>query len=156
MAHIANNGQNVLAATYPEMFQAGSVYAGVPAGCFYTGTVNGWNSTCSGGEVVQTPEAWAAVAHKMYPNYTGEYPRMAIYHGDNDQVLFPPNYEETIKQWAGVFGYDTDPDETLPDTPASPFTKQVFGPNLVGALGAGVSHDLPRFETEDLVWFGLV
>ncbi|TQS33556.1 hypothetical protein Golomagni_06095, partial [Golovinomyces magnicellulatus] len=29
---------NVMCATYPDMFQAGSVYSGVPAGCFYTGT----------------------------------------------------------------------------------------------------------------------
>lgn len=153
---IANSEQNVLAATYPDVFKAGSVYAGVPAGCFYTGTVNGWNSECSGGQVVQTPEEWAAEVRGMYPNYTGEYPRMAIYHGSNDEVLAPQNFEETIKQWAGVFGYNTEPDETVPNDPASPFTKTVYGEKLVGALGDGISHDLPRFETRDLEWFGLV
>lgn len=153
---ISNTKQNVLAATYPEEFQAGAVHAGVAAGCFYTGTVNGWNSTCSDGEVVQTPDAWAAVAHNMYPNYTGEYPRMAIYHGSADEILDPQNYEETIKQWAGIFGYDTEPDETLPDDPEAPFTKEVFGPNLFGSLGEGIPHNLPIFETADLEWFGII
>ncbi|EEY23771.1 acetylxylan esterase [Verticillium alfalfae VaMs.102] len=50
---------NVLAATYPDMFAAGIAYAGVPAGCFYTGTVNGWNSTCSQGNAAI--KQWSAV-----------------------------------------------------------------------------------------------
>ncbi|KAI6783323.1 acetylxylan esterase A-like protein [Emericellopsis cladophorae] len=148
---------NVLAATYPDLFQAGSVYAGVPAGCFYTGTVNGWNSTCSGGNSIATPEQWASIVHDMHPGCHGEYPRMYIYHGSEDAVLYPQNYDETIKQWAGVFGYDPDaPIETSPNDPASPYTKSVYGDKLVGALGAGVSHNLPRFEQEDMEWFGIV
>ncbi|KAG9255929.1 PHB depolymerase family esterase [Emericellopsis atlantica] len=148
---------NVMAATYPDLFQAGSVYSGVPAGCFYTGTVNGWNSTCSGGHSIATPEQWASVVHDMYPGYQGEYPRMTIYHGDADTTLYPQNYEETIKQWAGVFGYDPNsPIETDPNDPAPPFTKRVYGDKLVGALGAGVTHNTPHFEQEDLEWFGIV
>lgn len=41
---------NVLAATYPDVFKAATVYSGVPAGCFYTGTVDGWNSVLFGRE----------------------------------------------------------------------------------------------------------
>lgn len=138
------------------MFAAGSVYAGVPAGCFYTGTVNGWNSECANGQRIQTSEVWAQTVRDMYPGYSGEYPKMYIHHGSQDEVLFAQNYDETIKQWAGIFGYDTNPDEVLPNTPAAPYTKEVYGEKLVGALGEGVTHNLQRFEQEDLAWFGIV
>lgn len=137
------------------MFQAGTVYAGVPAGCFYTGTVNGWNSECSGGTLIKSSDEWAAQARDMYPGYTGSYPRLTIYHGTADETLNSQNYEETIKQWAGVFGYDTQPDEEAQNDPASPFTKQVFGDRLIGELGAGIGHGIPQFEQRDLEWFGL-
>lgn len=54
---------NVMAATYPEMFAAGIVYSGTPAGCFYSqsGAVNAWNNTCSNGQINSTPEVWAKV-----------------------------------------------------------------------------------------------
>jgi len=80
---------NVLAATYPDVFAAGSAYAGVPAGCFYTGTVNGWNSTCSQGQSIHSQDVWRDTALKMYPGYTGARPKMLIIHGSVDDILFP-------------------------------------------------------------------
>lgn len=51
---------NVLAATYPDLFQAVSIYSGVPAGCFVSsaGQVAAWNNTCSGGQSRASPEQW--------------------------------------------------------------------------------------------------
>lgn len=80
---------NVLAATYPDVFAAATVYSGVPAGCFYTGTVNGWNSTCAQGQSIHTQEVWADTALAMYPGYTGSRPKMLIFHGSADTTLYP-------------------------------------------------------------------
>lgn len=33
-SHVLTTSQNVMAATYPEMFKAATAYSGVPAGCF--------------------------------------------------------------------------------------------------------------------------
>lgn len=129
------NRKNVLAATYPEMFAAGIVYSGVPAGCFYTGTVDGWNSTCSQGQIVETQEYWATVVKNMYPGYTGERPKMRIHHGSADATLLPQNYNETIKQWTGIFGYDVTPDQVLPNDPASPYTRYIYGSKVEGVYG---------------------
>lgn len=80
---------NLLAATYPDVFAAATVYSGVAAGCFYTGTVDGWNSTCSQGESIHTQEVWKDVALDMYPGYTGTRPKMLILHGSADTTLYP-------------------------------------------------------------------
>ncbi|KAI1375412.1 PHB depolymerase family esterase [Hypoxylon crocopeplum] len=146
---------NVLAATYPDMFAAGIAYAGVPAGCFYTGTVDGWNSTCSQGQVIATQEYWAGVAKDMYAGYTGTRPRMRIHHGSADTTLYPQNYNETIKQWTGIFGYPATPVATYANDPASPYTRYVYGENVEGVYGTGVTHNIRIFGDADLEWFGI-
>ncbi|KAL2856686.1 Alpha/Beta hydrolase protein [Aspergillus pseudoustus] len=148
---------NVMAATYPELFAAGIAYAGVSAGCFYSATnqVNGWNSTCANGESISTPEKWASIAKAMYPGYNGTRPKMQIYHGSEDTTLYPQNYYETCKQWAGVFGYNYDsPAELQSDTPLADWDKTIWGPKLQGILANGVTHNIQIQGEEDLKWFG--
>ncbi|KAI1484646.1 acetylxylanesterase aceA [Biscogniauxia mediterranea] len=146
---------NILAATYPGLFAAASVYAGAPAGCFYTGTVAGWNSTCAEGKVVETQVYWASIAKAMYPGYEGARPRMRIYHGSADTTLYPQNYHETIKQWTGIFGYTDTPREMFVNDPASPYTRYVYGENVEGAYGIGITHNLDMFGDADIEWFGI-
>lgn len=124
-----DNKQNVLAATYPDVFAAGIAYAGVPAGCFMSvdDTPDFWNSTCSTGQSVWTQQQWTNVVKNMYPGYTGARPKMQIYHGSADETLNVQNYYETIKQWTGVFGYSTTAVSTTANYPRSPYTKYVFG-----------------------------
>ncbi len=56
--------QNVMAATYPEMFNAAIVYSGTAAGCFYSqsGGTNAWNNSCANGQARGTPQVWAKVS----------------------------------------------------------------------------------------------
>ncbi|KAL4987121.1 Acetylxylan esterase A [Aspergillus falconensis] len=148
---------NVMAATYPNLFAAGIVYAGVPAGCFYS-NANGedqWNSTCAQGQSISTPEHWAEIAEAMYPGYEGSRPKMQIYHGSADATLYPQNYYETCKQWAGVFGYNYDsPQEVQNDTPVAGWDKTIWGENVQGILAGGVGHNIQIQGEEDLKWFG--
>ncbi|WZH42049.1 Alpha/Beta hydrolase protein [Fusarium acuminatum] len=147
---------NVMAATYPDIFAAGIVYAGVPAGCFKSqdDIPDFWNSTCSTGQSIWSQNQWANVVKDMYPGYTGPRPKMQIYHGSVDEVLNVQNYYETIKQWTGVFGYSTEPVSTTPNFPRSPYTRYVFGDKLQSFLGQGVTHSIDVFPEEDLKWFG--
>jgi len=62
-----------------------------------------------------------------------------------------------MKQWAGVFGYTYgSPQQTLANNPSAPYTKYVYGPNLVGVYGSGVTHNVPINGQQDLEWFGIL
>ncbi|KAF9691971.1 hypothetical protein EKO04_010174 [Ascochyta lentis] len=148
---------NVLAATYPDLFKAAIVYSGVPAGCFASasGGIDAWNSTCSQGKSITTPQAWASVVTNMYPTYKGDRPRMQVYHGSADATLLPLNYQETMKQWAGVFGYDySEPQSTKADDPQGKYTRTVYGPSVQGIYAEGAGHTVPIRGADDMKFFG--
>ncbi|KAJ4347692.1 hypothetical protein N0V95_005190 [Ascochyta clinopodiicola] len=148
---------NVLAATYPDLFKAAIVYSGVPAGCFVSasGGIDAWNSTCSQGKSIATPQAWAKVVTDMYPSYKGSRPKMQIYHGSADATLLPQNYQETMKQWAGVFGYNyNQPQSTKTNDPLSGYTRTVYGPSVQGIYAQGVGHTVPIRGADDMKFFG--
>jgi acetylxylan esterase len=146
-----------MSATYPEMFAAATVYSGVPAGCFLSSSnqVDAWNSTCAQGQINQSQSYWANVAKNMYPGYTGSRPKMTIYHGSVDTTLYPQNFNETMKEWSGVFGYSSTPSQTLANTPQQSYTKYVYGPSVTGIYATGVGHTVPVRENDDLAFFGI-
>ncbi|PVI03040.1 carbohydrate esterase family 1 protein [Periconia macrospinosa] len=145
----------VMAAVYPDLFAAASEFSGEPAGCFYTGTVRGWNSQCAGGKLSKTSAQWAADVRAMYPGYSGQYPRMQVYHGDVDTTLNIASFNESIKEWSGIFGYNGVATQTKPNDPGAKLTRYVFGDRLQGIWGHGIGHVVPTNETEALKWFGI-
>ncbi|CRG90681.1 hypothetical protein PISL3812_07726 [Talaromyces islandicus] len=148
---------NVMAATYPDLFAAGTVYSGVAAGCFVSSTdqVDGWNSSCAQGQVVATPQVWASIAEDMYPGYNGTRPKMQIYHGSIDTTLYPENFNETCKQWAGVFGYDYASPQTVENnSPQVNYTTTIWGDDLQGIFATGVGHTVPINATQDMACEG--
>jgi acetylxylan esterase len=149
---------NVLAATYPELISAVSLYSGVPAGCFVSasGGVDQWNNSCSGGQSRASADQWKKVVLDMYPSYDGPRPRMQIWHGSADSTLAPQNYQETIKQWTGVFGVSQTATAERKNYPQSQYTTDDYGPNVEGIYAQGVGHSVPANLTASEEWFGLV
>lgn len=148
---------NVMAATYPELIQAVSLYSGTPAGCFVdvNGGVDVWNNTCSSGQSIATPEAWGDVARAMDPGYEGSRPRMQIWHGTQDTTLHWNNYQEEIKQWTNVFGVDQTPTASTVDFPQAGYQTDDYGENVQGIWAEGVGHSVPANLTASEAWFGL-
>ena len=136
---------NVLAATYPELISAVSLYSGVAAGCFVSssGGVAAWNNSCSGGQSRATPEAWGNVVRNMYPGYDGPRPRMQIWHGSADGTLAPQNYQEEIKQWTNVFGVGQTPSSSVKNFPERNYQTDNYGEHLQGIYATGVGHSVP-------------
>jgi acetylxylan esterase len=142
-----------MAATYPEMFKAATAYSGVPAGCFVS-TANqeaAWNSTCAQGTVQASAQYWANTVKAMYPGYAGARPRFQVYHGSTDAILRPQNYQETVKEWTGVFGFDAaKPAKTQQNFPAQNYKTDTWGVTAANPLGTvqgiyvtGVGHTVP-------------
>lgn len=105
----------LLLAVYPEVFKAGSAFAGMPAGCRgnnESGSGGGYSNACAGGSVSRTPQEWGDLARSFNPGYTGYRPRVQLFHGDADTTIKYPNHTEAIKEWTNVLGLGTNPTAT--------------------------------------------
>jgi acetylxylan esterase len=59
---------NVMAGSYPNLFQAASIYSGVPFGCF-AGS-DSWNSQCANGQLTKTAQQWVRLArYSLLPSF---------------------------------------------------------------------------------------
>jgi len=102
-----------LLALYPDVFKAGSAFAGVPAGCWAVSNPDGgWSGPCAGGTVLHTPEEWGDLVEAMYPGYTGHRPRVQLFHGDADDTIDYANHTEAIDEWTAVLGLSLAPTST--------------------------------------------
>lgn len=101
---------SVMLATYPELFAAGAIIAGLPYGVAsnvreaLTG-MYGWRARSSRelGDFVRN-----ASDHK------GKWPKLSVWHGSVDRVVNPANADEIVKQWLDVH-----------DLPAAPMSEGI-------------------------------
>jgi acetylxylan esterase len=153
---------NVMLADYPDVFKAGAAFMGVPYYCFYTGTVDGWNTACADGDVSMTAQAWGNLARNADPGYNGPRPRVQLWHGTADTTLNYENLSQEILQWTNVLGVSSTPTATL--TPESGWTETQYD-NSSGTVEveaysiAGAGHVLPiegdGMEADAIDFFGL-
>jgi poly(hydroxyalkanoate) depolymerase family esterase len=153
---------NVLLAEYPDVFKAGAAFMGVPYYCFFTGTVDGWNSSCADGDVSMTAQAWGnLVRNTADPGYSGSRPRMQLWHGTADTTLNYENLSQEILQWTNVTGVSSTPVSTT--TPEANWTETMYGsttnPQVEAFSIAGAGHVLPiegeGMEADAIQFFGL-
>ncbi|WP_084992070.1 PHB depolymerase family esterase [Streptomyces sp. S8] len=100
---------SVMLAAYPDVFTAGAVVAGIPYGCGVD-VVSAFG--CMSPGVDRTPAAWAQAVRDAHPGYAGPWPRVAIWHGDNDPTVVPRNADELRDQWTALHGLGQTPDRT--------------------------------------------
>src|ERR1022692_3111643 len=138
---------DVMLGDYPDVFQAGAAFMGVPFGCFAGPGVDVWNAPCAQGQVTMTPLAWGNLVRAADPGYSGPRPRVQLWHGTADTTLNYVNFGEEIKQWTNVLGVSQTPTST--DSPASGWTRTRYagsaGTVQVEAYSiAGAGHVLPE------------
>jgi len=149
---------NVLAGSYPNVFEAGAAFSGVAHACFAgaaSATPFSANQTCAQG-LEHTPQEWANFVHNSYPSYTGAHTRMMIVHGLADTLVRPQCAIEALKQWSDVLGVSWSKNVT--GVPSSAYTQEIYGDGtkLQGFFGAGVGHFAPVNEALLLKFFGII
>ncbi|RDL29998.1 uncharacterized protein BP5553_10625 [Venustampulla echinocandica] len=125
---------NVLAATYPDVFNAGASWSGGP------------------GRLLQ----WGDIARGCYPGYSGNRTRMIIAHGTADPAVLYSLLGMQLAQWSNVLGVSFS--KNMTNTPAQGWTEMIYGDGskLVGLSLQGGGH-IPRFQEEKVLkFFGLM
>jgi poly(hydroxyalkanoate) depolymerase family esterase len=144
---------NVLLGSYPDVFQAGASFAGVPFGCF-AGSAS-WNTDCAEGRVNKTAQQWGDLVRGAYPGYSGPRPRVQLWHGTEDDVLRFANFGEAIEQWTNVHSVSTTPTSTEYNTPRSTWTRTRYGSRVEAIREQGQPHNLQILAEEVIRFFGI-
>ncbi|GAB2815073.1 PHB depolymerase family esterase [Streptomyces chlorus] len=100
---------SVMLATYPDVFQAGAVVAGLPYGCADDVSAA---FPCMSPGVDRTPAQWAQKVRDAHPSWSGPWPRVAVWHGDKDTTVVPRNADELRDQWTALHGLSQTPTRT--------------------------------------------
>lgn len=91
----------VMAAAYPERFNAAAPIAGIPFGAADNLAAG---LAAMAGNVTSSPEAWGEKVRSQNPSFSGTYPRVAIFHGVDDNIVKIANAAEIAKQWTHLHG----------------------------------------------------
>jgi poly(hydroxyalkanoate) depolymerase family esterase len=86
---------SVMLATYPEVFSAGAVIAGLPYG-----VASGVRQALEGmfHSPTRSPRELGDLVRKA-SSHRGSWPRISVWHGSADRTVNPGNANEIIKQW---------------------------------------------------------
>lgn len=107
----------VMIATQPGLFKAAAIFAGGP----YKPGKNVFGSSAGMlGWVDKTPQEWRELVWQQNPAFKGDYPRVLIFHGEQDPVVNIKNAYELVEQWTALQNTDTVPDEVIPDYLGAP------------------------------------
>ena len=99
---------SVMLATYPELFAAGAIIAGIPYGCA-TGVAEAFE--CMGGRAhASAAELGANV--RAATSHKGPWPRVSVWQGSADHTVVPSNAEAVVLQWTNVHGLPAKPSRT--------------------------------------------
>jgi poly(hydroxyalkanoate) depolymerase family esterase len=89
---------SVMLATYPELFAAGAIIAGLPFG-----VATNVREALSG--MFQSPSRPAGELGDLVRNasdHKGPWPKLSVWHGSADRTVNPANANEIVKQWLDV------------------------------------------------------
>jgi len=102
----------VLLATWPDLFAAGAVAAGVPYRCA-TDQQSAFDcmNLATHPDRKKAPRAWGDLVRAAYPQWDGPWPRVLILQGTADTTVQPDAADELVEQWTNVHGIGLEPDQ---------------------------------------------
>jgi poly(3-hydroxybutyrate) depolymerase len=106
---------NALLATYPELFAAGGIVAGLPYGAA-RGLGEAFGAMQQGRDL--SPRRWGDLVRAASP-HRGPWPRISVWHGAADDTVSPANGRDLVAQWLDVHGLPASAAEAQPDADAA-------------------------------------
>jgi poly(hydroxyalkanoate) depolymerase family esterase len=95
----------VMLATYPELFCAGAVIAGLPFG-----VASNVREALSGMRASRARSAGElGDLVRKASSHKGAWPKLSVWHGSADRTVYPGNANEIVKQWLDVHGLPLEP-----------------------------------------------
>ena len=132
---------SVMLATYPELFAAGAIIAGVAYGCA-SGVAEAFD--CMGGRARSDARELGARVRRASP-HKGPWPRLQVWQGSADTTVRPSNADAIVLQWANLHGLEPKPDRT--DTVATYPRRTWLGANgrplIEQYTITGMAHGIP-------------
>jgi len=131
----------VMLATYPELFAAGAVIAGLP---YRTATnVNEAFESMFRVRARPAPE-WGDLV-RAASRHRGPWPRLSVWHGGADAVVRPENADQIVKQWIDVHGLDREPTlvETVDGYPRQVWRNRAGKDVIESYMISGMAHGTP-------------
>jgi len=131
----------VMLATYPELFAAGAIIAGVAYGCA-SGVAEAFD--CMGGRARSDARELGARVRRASP-HQGPWPRLQVWQGSADTTVRPSNADAIVLQWTNLHGLEPKPDRT--DTVAGYPRRTWLGasgrPLIEQYTITGMAHGIP-------------
>ena len=138
---------SVMLATYPEVFAAGAIIAGLPFGV--AASVREALSAMRG--FGPRPAAELGDLVRGASKHHGQFPRVSVWHGTTDRTVHPNNAGEIVKQWLDVHDL---PEAPMAETVVDGHPRRVWwngeGDTIVESYTiADMAHGTPLGRADD-------
>ncbi|MFC1455955.1 extracellular catalytic domain type 1 short-chain-length polyhydroxyalkanoate depolymerase [Microvirga arabica] len=134
-------------ATYPEVFAAGAIIAGLPYRCA-TSVPEAFECMFQG--QVRSAQEWGGLVRNA-SSHRGSWPKVSVWHGSADATVKPMNAGEIVKQWTDVHGLKPSPSfsETVDGYPRRVWTNASGDDVIEEYVITGMAHGTPLAVGDD-------
>jgi poly(hydroxyalkanoate) depolymerase family esterase len=132
---------SVMLATYPEVFAAGAIIAGLPHGAA-SNMQEAFEAMASGRP--RPARGWGDLVRAASP-HRGPWPRVSVWQGEADSTVRPVNAEQILRQWTDLHGHSGAPvPEPTTDGHRHRVWRDAAGTILLESHSiAGMAHGVP-------------
>lgn len=136
---------SVMLATYPEVFAAGAILAGVAYGCA-DGVAEAFD--CMGGRARSDAAELARHVRRASP-HKGAWPRVQVWQGSADHTVVPSNADAIVLQWAHLHGLEPKPsrEDRVEGHPRRVWLDAEGQPVIEQYVIKGMAHGVPLDPT---------
>jgi poly(hydroxyalkanoate) depolymerase family esterase len=138
---------SAMLATYPDVFAAGAIIAGVAYGC--AGDV-AEAFDCMGGRARSDSRELGARVRRASP-HKGPWPRIQVWQGSEDRTVVASNADAIVRQWAQLHGLGAEPDrvDKVEGYPRSAWLGSGGEPLIEQYSITGMDHGIPLAGGEE-------